>query len=116
MRRLKADYTAALIRDIKAYGERCSGYTVDTVYIGGGTPTCLGAQTISRDFTGGRGMLCDCGKRRNHGGMQSEHISAVLEAMHKHGVNRLSFGVQAVHDTELKRIGRIQTLHRHRQP
>ena len=28
---LKADYTAALIRDIKAYGERCSGYTVDTV-------------------------------------------------------------------------------------
>ena len=38
---LKADYTAALIRDIKAYGERCSGYTVDTVYIGGGTPTFL---------------------------------------------------------------------------
>ncbi|MFQ9127047.1 MAG: hypothetical protein ACLR4Z_09990 [Butyricicoccaceae bacterium] len=27
---------------------------------------------------------------------------AVLEAMHKHGVNRLSFGVQAAHDTELK--------------
>ena len=31
----------------------------------------------------------------------------MLEAMHKHGVNRLSFGVQAAHDTELKRIGRI---------
>ena len=46
---LKADYTAALIRDIKAYGERCSGYTVDTVYIGGGTPTCL-AQAISARF------------------------------------------------------------------
>ena len=44
---LKADYTAALIRDIKAYGERCSGYTVDTVYIGGGTPTCLGAGYLS---------------------------------------------------------------------
>ena len=27
--------------------------------------------------------------------------------MHEHGVNRLSFGVQAAHDTELKRIGRI---------
>ena len=53
-------------------------------------------------------MLCNCGKRRNHGGMQSESTDqAVLEAMHKHGVNRLSFGVQAAHDTELKRIGRI---------
>ena len=73
---LKADYTAALIRDIKAYGERCSGYMVDTVYIGGGTPTCLGAGS-QRDFTGGRGMLCNCGKRRNHGGMQSgEHGSS----------------------------------------
>lgn len=105
---LKADYTAALIRDIKAYGERCSGYTVDTVYIGGGTPTCLGADYLSRilQAVGACFAIAENAEITVECNPESTD-QAVLEAMHKHGVNRLSFGVQAAHDTELKRIGRI---------
>ncbi|MFR8736272.1 MAG: coproporphyrinogen-III oxidase family protein [Butyricicoccus sp.] len=105
---LKADYTAALIRDIKAYGERCSGYTVDTVYIGGGTPTCLGAGYLSEilQAVGACFAIAENAEITVECNPESTD-QAVLEAMHKHGVNRLSFGVQAAHDTELKRIGRI---------
>ena len=105
---LKADYTAALIRDIKAYGERCSGCTVDTVYIGGGTPTCLGADYLSRilQAVGACFAIAENAEITVECNPESTD-QAVLEAMHKHGVNRLSFGVQAAHDTELKRIGRI---------
>ena len=105
---LKADYTAALIRDIKAYGERCSGYTVDTVYIGGGTPTCLGAGYLSEilQAVGVCFAIAENAEITVECNPESTD-QAVLEAMHKYGVNRLSFGVQAAHDTELKRIGRI---------
>ena len=105
---LKADYTAALIRDIKEYGERCSGYTVDTVYIGGGTPTCLGADYLSEilQAVGACFAIAENAEITVECNPESTD-QAVLEAMHKHGVNRLSFGVQAAHDTELKRIGRI---------
>ena len=38
-RDLMRGYVSALLGHIREYGRTCSGYTVDTVYIGGGTPT-----------------------------------------------------------------------------
>ena len=104
----KADYVSALVRDLRVYGERCADYTADTVYIGGGTPTCLGAellgavlQTVRECF-----VLADNAEITVECNPESTD-RAVLEAMRAYGVNRLSFGVQAAHDAELKRIGRI---------
>ena len=89
-------------------GEELKGRTFDTVYFGGGTPSyippklILGAMNrIRESFT-----LSDNAEITLECNPESTD-QAVLEAMHKHGVNRLSFGVQAAHDTELKRIGRI---------
>ena len=47
-RDLMRGYVSALLNHIRDYGRTCSGYTVDTVYIGGGTPTCLGPKYLGR--------------------------------------------------------------------
>ena len=37
-------YIEALCRHLETASERCEGYTVDTVYLGGGTPSYLGRE------------------------------------------------------------------------
>lgn len=104
----KADYVSALVRDLRVYGERCADYTADTVYIGGGTPTCLGAELLGAVLQAVRECFALADNAEITVECNPESTDrAVLEAMRAYGVNRLSFGVQAAHDAELKRIGRI---------
>ena len=42
------DYTAALRAHLAEAAPFVSGYTVDTVYFGGGTPSCLGEKRLAR--------------------------------------------------------------------
>ncbi len=73
------------------------------MYIGGGTPTCLGAGYLSEilQAVGACFAIAENAEITVECNPESTD-QAVLEAMHKQGVNRLSFGVQAAHDTELK--------------
>ena len=41
-------YTDALILQMEDWSSRCRNYTIDSVYIGGGTPTYLDIRRISR--------------------------------------------------------------------
>ena len=45
---LMKGYVSALLSHIREYGRVCGGYTVDTVYLGGGTPSCLGPKYLTR--------------------------------------------------------------------
>jgi oxygen-independent coproporphyrinogen-3 oxidase len=103
---LKKEYVAALKAEM-----RDSEYPdeVDSVFIGGGTPTALELEDllsiikeIQRDF-----KLRDpeFTVEVNPGTMNREGFSALKEA----GVNRISFGLQSVNEDELKMLGRIHT-------
>ncbi|MGI6180524.1 MAG: radical SAM family heme chaperone HemW [Agathobaculum sp.] len=108
---LKKSYVSALLTHIREYGRLCSGYTVDTVYVGGGTPTCLGPKYLGRILQEVRSKfpLADDAEITVECNPESTD-KKVLDAMKKHGVNRLSFGVQSAHDEELRAIGRIHTF------
>ena len=108
---LMKSYVSALLTHIREYGRTCSGYTVDTVYIGGGTPTCLGPKYLGRILQEVRNKfpLADDAEITVECNPESTD-KKVLDAMKKHGVNRLSFGVQSAQEDELKRIGRIHTF------
>ena len=103
-----SDYLSAVEKEIDFVKETCADRVLDSVYIGGGTPTCLGADYLSEilQAVGACFAIAENAEITVECNPESTD-QAVLEAMHKHGVNRLSFGVQAAHDTELKRIGRI---------
>lgn len=89
---------------ISASGER---YEVDTVYFGGGTPTCLPHDLlcwilgmIDSQFTLAQDaeITVEC----NPATGSRETFSALRRA----GFNRISLGLQSVHANELKRLGR----------
>lgn len=110
-RELMKAYVSALLLHIRSYGRVCSGYTVDTVYIGGGTPTCLGSKYLGRILQEIRNKfpLAEDAEITVECNPESTD-KKVLDVMKKQGVNRLSFGVQSAHDEELRAIGRIHTF------
>lgn len=87
---------------------RRGGTSVDTVFIGGGTPTVLNAAQISRLCSIVRGNFelssdAEWTAEANPGTLTDEKIKAMLEG----GINRISVGVQSFNDRELKAAGRI---------
>lgn len=113
---LMKGYVSALLSHIREYGRVCGGYTVDTVYLGGGTPSCLGPKYLTRILQEVKNkfvvdedaeITVECNPESTD--------KKLLDALRKAGVNRLSFGVQSADDEELKRIGRIHTFEQAKQ-
>lgn len=104
------DYTTALCREIAGRGGILSAGKIDTVYIGGGTPTILPDDCLLRiiDCLRSHGRIeagAEFTVEANPGTLDSEKL-AMLRAC---GVNRLSIGVQAFDDKLLGRAGRIHS-------
>lgn len=108
----KHAYTAALAHELRAMAALAEGYIVDTVFFGGGTPTCLDTADLL--------LLADC--IRLHYCLSedvewtSEANPATIDAeklrtMREGGFNRISLGMQSAADNELALLGRA-----HRTP
>ena len=102
----KEKYIASMKKEMAEY----KGTEVDTVYIGGGTPTTLTTVQLAD--------LIDNVKRNFHLLENTEFTVEMnpktadikkLELLLKMGVNRLSIGVQSFCDNELSALGRIHT-------
>lgn len=107
---LYSDYVAALCREIAGQGGICAHHTVDTVYIGGGTPTLLSIQQIEAIFSSLRLNLnltadAEMSIEANPGTVDYHKLAYLKEC----GINRISFGVQSFSDHLLSRIGRIHS-------
>ena len=99
-------YLDALEREMRGY----AGERADTVFIGGGTPSILSAQQLTR-LTRTVFDTFDIAKSYeftvevNPGTIDARKMDALLSG----GVNRVSVGVQSFNDTELRAVGRIHT-------
>jgi len=107
---LYADYTAALCREIAGRGGLLSAAAVDTVYIGGGTPTVLPAgclEEIGRCLRANAAVAAEAEftVEANPGTLDGDKLAALRVI----GVNRVSLGVQAFDDGVLAAAGRIHT-------
>lgn len=108
---LQKAYVSALLEHIRAYGRVCGSYTLDTVYLGGGTPSHLGPKHLTRILQ--QVQKCFAVDKNAEITVECNPESTdqkLLDALWKAGVNRLSFGVQSADDDELTRIGRIHTF------
>ena len=90
-------YTAALVRHLEEVAPQAAAHVVDTVYIGGGTPTYLGAARLKTILTAIRKRY-----RLSHDAeitVEANPDSAcdvkALRTLHRAGVNRVSLGVQS---------------------
>ncbi|MCU0507793.1 MAG: radical SAM protein, partial [Anaerolineae bacterium] len=102
------DYTAALIEEIRRAGAERGRPAVNTVFLGGGTPTVLPAPLLASILAACRESFdvaadAEITSEANPGTADA----AVFAALRGMGVNRLSMGVQSLDDAELKWLGRI---------
>ena len=109
---LKDRYVRALEREIAAAGR---GEAVDTIYFGGGTPSLLEPPEIGALIDACRGAFDVRGDveitlETNPETSSSDRMRGFWEA----GVNRVSFGVQSLKDSELRRLGRVHSAARAR--
>ena len=106
------DYTAALRAHLAEAGPFVSGYTVDTVYFGGGTPSCLGEKRLARllKLIEKKYRLAREPEVTLEANPDSAGDWKALRALRKAGFNRLSLGMQAADDGLLREIGRIHTM------
>ncbi len=102
-------YLEALRTEMELY--RLDSDGLKTVFLGGGTPSILSAKSLERLFRdmhavfeidGAAEITVEC----NPGTVDRQKLDAMRDA----GVNRLSFGVQAMDDATLQKIGRIHTV------
>ncbi|SCM80283.1 Oxygen-independent coproporphyrinogen-III oxidase 1 [uncultured Sporomusa sp.] len=101
-------YTTALCQQIADQGGKLYKPLVDTVYIGGGTPSVLPVPLLEQivasledNFTIESGA--EISMEANPGTVTRQQLAALKAA----GINRLSFGVQSFNDDLLTGLGRI---------
>lgn len=107
-----SEYLDALEKEIDFTAEIYHDKKLDTIYIGGGTPTTLEAAELDRlltkvkntfDFTYVKEFTVEAGR--------ADSITREkLEVLYKHGVTRISVNPQTMSNETLKLIGRQHTV------
>lgn len=104
-KKLVRPYVDCLIRELEQTKEliRCKKIKVRAVYVGGGTPTSIGAELLDEVLEhchfGGREFTVEAGR--------PDTINKdIVDVMKKHGVTRISVNPQTFNDKTLEIIGR----------
>lgn len=105
-------YVEALIKELKFLGEKAQGKRLDSIYIGGGTPTSLSAEHLDKimaavsetfDLSNILGYTVEAGR--------PDTITAEkLKVIKKNGASRISVNPQTMNDETLRLIGRKHTV------
>lgn len=103
-------YQEALLTHIQESLPVIGGYYIDTVYIGGGTPSYYGGKYLCQILQAlkASGCLLKDAEITVEMNPDSMRISD-LKLLKKEGVNRISMGVQSANDEILRTIGRRHT-------
>ena len=101
------DYIYALLREMKTISEK-EKRSVDTIFIGGGTPSVPDWDVMEKFLKGMREDFnvspdAEITIEANPGTLTPEK----LQLYRKYGINRISIGLQSPKDKELKILGRI---------
>jgi len=101
-------YIQALVADLEQAVPLIWGRSIQTVFIGGGTPSLFSGDAINQILSNVRSLtnlspLAEITLEANPGTVDNEHI----QDYSKVGINRISFGVQSFNDIHLQTLGRI---------
>jgi oxygen-independent coproporphyrinogen-3 oxidase len=104
----EAAYLDALRADLEAALPLVWGRRIQSIFIGGGTPSLFSPDSIDRLLADVRALLplepgCEITLEANPGTFERDRFKGFRQA----GVTRLSIGVQSFDDEALQRIGRV---------
>ena len=104
------EYIVALLEDLKRDTHWVQGRKIESIFIGGGTPSMLSVQAYEDLFIGLRQQLSfaddiEITMEANPGTFEAEKFKGYRQL----GINRLSIGIQSFQDEQLKSLGRIHS-------
>ena len=106
------EYVAHLLDDLAQDAKRVDTRQVDTVFIGGGTPSLFSAQAMADIINGIKARVnlaenAEITMEANPGTVEAGKFLGFYEA----GVNRISVGIQSFQPQHLQVLGRIHNSH-----
>ena len=109
-------YVEALVADLAQELPRIWGRQVQSIFIGGGTPSLFSPEALDQLLSNIRAMLqlqplAEITLEANPGTVEAGRFREYRAL----GINRLSIGIQSFHDDLLKRLGRIHSADQARQ-
>ncbi|QFU77613.1 radical SAM family heme chaperone HemW [Halioglobus maricola] len=101
-------YIEALLQDLRQDSDRVQGRTIETLFIGGGTPSLFSASAVTELMAGIAGIVSlapnlEATMEANPGSAEAEKFAGFRAA----GINRLSLGVQSFNNEQLGALGRV---------
>lgn len=111
-RKLTDQYVDCVIKELEFVAQRYRDKLPDSVYIGGGTPTTLEPEQLDRLLGAVRRLLDLTGIQEFtvEAGRPDSITREKLEALHRHGVTRISINPQTMKQATLDIIGRRHTV------
>jgi putative oxygen-independent coproporphyrinogen III oxidase len=104
------DYIQTLLQDLRKDSSMIQGRSVETLFIGGGTPSLFSAEAIQKLMRGIAQLIplaptLEATMEANPGSADADKFYAFKDA----GINRLSIGIQSFDNAQLQTLGRIHT-------
>lgn len=111
---VKKKYIDVLQKEIESFREQAKEYQVQTIFIGGGTPSSLEASSIALILQQIRSVFfieteAEITIEVNPGTLKNKNGEDKLRVYQEIGINRLSIGLQSTNNKELQILGRIHT-------
>ncbi|MBQ8289545.1 MAG: radical SAM family heme chaperone HemW [Clostridia bacterium] len=103
-------YVDRLILEINSFDTAGARVKVDSIFFGGGTPSRLSSSQLGRILDAIRAkfeVLADCETTVEVN--PATYSEGYFDRLHRLGVNRLSIGLQSIHENELRALGRRHT-------
>ena len=105
-------WKAAYLSELDRCAAQTQGRTVTSVFFGGGTPSLMNPDTVAEVIARIRTLWpvandLEITLEANPSSVEAGRFIAYRDG----GVSRISMGIQALNDTDLKRLGRMHTVH-----
>jgi len=107
----QAAWKRAYVSELKRYASETAGRTVTSVFFGGGTPSLMNPNTVAAVIEEIKRLWptandLEITLEANPGSVEAGRFQAYRDG----GISRISMGIQALNDPDLKRLGRIHTV------
>lgn len=104
-------WVRAYLAELDRLSEQLSGRVLNTIFFGGGTPSLMHPETVAAVIERAREIWpfandMEISLEANPGSVEAGRFAGYRDV----GVNRVSMGIQALNDEDLRRLGRIHTV------
>jgi putative oxygen-independent coproporphyrinogen III oxidase len=104
-------WVRAYVSELGRVAAEVPGRVLNTIYFGGGTPSLMPPDTVGAIIEAAQTSWpfandIEITLEANPGSVEAARFAGYRDA----GVNRVSMGIQALNDTDLRRLGRIHTV------